>query len=129
MGHRKIMRVPMAFDAPKEVWEGYLCHRDHHDCDICEMNKNWGCHNDPPSGPGWQLWETTSAGSPVSPVFATPEELAEWCESNATFFADIGGTKEEWLRSILGDLELDSLAVVRSGHPMTVVGKMEDSGR
>lgn len=33
---------------------------------------------EPPSGTGWQLWETTSAGSPISPVFATGEELARW---------------------------------------------------
>lgn len=30
---------------------------------------------DPPTGEGWQLWETVSEGSPVSPVFATAEEL------------------------------------------------------
>lgn len=33
---------------------------------------------DPPEGSGWQLWETVSEGSPVSPVFTTPEELAAW---------------------------------------------------
>jgi hypothetical protein len=33
---------------------------------------------DPPEGEGWQLWETTSEGSPMSPVFAAPEELAGW---------------------------------------------------
>jgi len=32
----------------------------------------------PPTGDGWQLWETTSEGSPVSPVFGTAEELATW---------------------------------------------------
>lgn len=32
----------------------------------------------PEPGEGWQLWETTSEGSPVSPVFASAEELAEW---------------------------------------------------
>lgn len=32
----------------------------------------------PPAGQGWQLWETVSEGSPVSPVFATAEELAHW---------------------------------------------------
>ena len=30
---------------------------------------------DPPSGDGWQLWETVSEGSPISPVFATADEL------------------------------------------------------
>jgi hypothetical protein len=33
---------------------------------------------DPPKGDGWQLWETVSEGSPVSPVFATADELATW---------------------------------------------------
>lgn len=33
---------------------------------------------DPPAGEGWQLWETTSEGSPVSPVFPTREGLVEW---------------------------------------------------
>lgn len=30
---------------------------------------------EPPTGDGWQLWETTSEGSPVTPVFATADEL------------------------------------------------------
>lgn len=34
--------------------------------------------HEPPKGEGWQLWETVSEGSPVSPVFATAEELAQW---------------------------------------------------
>ena len=32
----------------------------------------------PPTGPGYQLWETVSEGSPVSPVFARPDDLADW---------------------------------------------------
>lgn len=32
----------------------------------------------PPAGEGWQLWETTSEGSPISPVFASADLLAEW---------------------------------------------------
>lgn len=35
----------------------------------------------PPEGPGWQLWETVSEGSPISPVFDTPEKLALWMSS------------------------------------------------
>lgn len=58
--------------------------------------------SEPPSGDGWQLWETTSEGSPKSPVFASAEELAAWCEDNATAFADIRWTRDEWLRSFLG---------------------------
>lgn len=31
-----------------------------------------------PTGPGYQLWQTVGEGGPVSPVFVTPEELADW---------------------------------------------------
>lgn len=42
---------------------------------------------DPPTGDGWQLWETTTEGSPKSPVFATGEELAQWMSRNPCGFA------------------------------------------
>jgi hypothetical protein len=38
---------------------------------------------DPPEGDGWQLWQTVSEGGPISPVFATQEELARWMSSPA----------------------------------------------
>lgn len=38
---------------------------------------------DPPAGDGWQLWETVSEGSPMSPVFATADELAGWMSDPA----------------------------------------------
>ena len=38
---------------------------------------------DPPTGDGWQLWETVSEGSPISPVFADREGLVDWLTSPA----------------------------------------------
>jgi len=38
---------------------------------------------DPPKGDGWQLWETVSEGSPISPVFATADDLAAWMSDPA----------------------------------------------
>lgn len=38
---------------------------------------------DPPKGEGWQLWETVSEGSPISPVFPDAEGLAQWMASPA----------------------------------------------
>ncbi len=58
---------------------------------------------EPPEGEGYQLWETTSEGSPVSPVFKTLDELCEWCEKNATTFADLKATKEEWKQMLSDD--------------------------
>ncbi|NTW14414.1 MAG: hypothetical protein HGA31_05305 [Candidatus Moranbacteria bacterium] len=70
---------------------------------------------DPPVGEGWQLWETCTEGSPQSPVFATPQQLAEWCAKNAFVFANEGATYEQWLRMILTDsADVNSLLVLRS---------------
>jgi hypothetical protein len=60
-----------------------------------EKYENWR-RTEPPAGEGYQLWETTSEGSPQSPVFATLDELCAWCETNATTFADFKTTKEKW---------------------------------
>ena len=49
-----------------------------------------------PKGGGFQLWETTSEGSPISPVFETLDELCEWCEDNATTFGHLKASKKEW---------------------------------
>lgn len=51
---------------------------------------------EPPKGDGYQLWRTTGEGEPMSPVFATLDELCEWCASNATTFAGEMTSKEGW---------------------------------
>lgn len=38
---------------------------------------------EPPAGEGWQLWETVSQGSPISPVFPDSEGLAVWLTTPA----------------------------------------------
>lgn len=38
---------------------------------------------EPPTGDGWQLWETVSEGSPITPVFATREGLVDYLSSPA----------------------------------------------
>jgi hypothetical protein len=49
----------------------------------------------------YQMYETTSEGTPISPVLATPEELAQWLvDHGASAFADQGATYEEWLHTI-----------------------------
>ena len=105
-------------------------------CPLCKGNGHYWCDDkyeelwdgwediEPPTGEGWQLWETTSEGSPTSPVFETAEALAEWCVDNATFFASIRGTYVEWLRTIKGDtLDADSLAITSPGMGVTVLAK------
>lgn len=63
--------------------------------------ENWE-GTEPPAGDGYQLWETTSEGSPISPVFPSLELLAEWCEQAATTFGDARVSAAEW-HVMLGD--------------------------
>jgi hypothetical protein len=41
---------------------------------------------EPPTGTGCQLWEDCFGESPVSPVFASVEELEDWCAENSIIF-------------------------------------------
>lgn len=50
-----------------------------------------------------QLYENTSEGTPISPVFRADQldELCEYAAENCTTFADFKATKEEW-KEMLG---------------------------
>lgn len=78
----------------------HRCRQRGHDpeCLLCKGTGNVGTEEqraaekvwkqtEPPAGEGWQLWETTTEGSPKSPVFATGEELAQWMSQNPCGFA------------------------------------------
>lgn len=44
------------------------------------------------------MYETTSEGTPISPAFATAEELARWlADNNASAFGGMTATYEQWL--------------------------------
>ena len=62
------------------------------------------------------MYENTSEGTPISPPFATPEELARWCADNgASAFGASKATYEQWL------------SVARGGYAPSMVivdGKM-----
>jgi hypothetical protein len=74
---RKLKRVPLDFDAPLNVvWQGYVAPANLDDEGIDAWWENG--RTDPPTGEGYQVWETVSQGSPISPVFATEEAVAAW---------------------------------------------------
>lgn len=115
---REVKRVPLDFDYPlNKVWYGYLIRFCCDDCDSCKdfakrmdiPYTSYECPDfrnyfkvNPPYGEGYQLWENTTEGSPISPVFKSAKEFSEWCENNATAFADIKISKEEWLKLAIG---------------------------
>ena len=44
------------------------------------------------------MYEDTSEGTPISPAFETPEELARWlADTNASAFGGDGATYDQWL--------------------------------
>jgi len=110
---RELKRVPLDFDWEiDKIWYGYkhifIC-GDCEDCkkfaqlkgqtandDKCPIFPEIEALKEPPKGDGYQLWETTTEGSPKSPVFSTLDELCEWCETNATTFSTAKVTKEKW---------------------------------
>ena len=57
------------------------------------------------------MYETCSEGTPISPAFETPEELARWlADNNASAFGISTASYEGWLR------------VARGGYAPTAVG-------
>jgi hypothetical protein len=48
------------------------------------------------------MYENTTEGTPISPAFATPEELARWlADTGASSFGHMKATYEEWLETCL----------------------------
>lgn len=81
---------------------------------------------DPPSGEGFQLWENTSEGSPLSPVFENPEDLAKWLADNkASSFGSHTESYETWLKFIMGSGWAPSM-VVTDGQLMSGVEGLSD---
>lgn len=56
---------------------------------------------EPPTGDGYQIWETVSEGSPISPPFSAPEDLARHM-ATTKWGADEGTPYETWLAFICG---------------------------
>jgi len=71
--------------------EGVIWYSD----EIKKLQEEWLPY-EPPTGEGYQLWENTSEGSAVSPVFETLDGLCEWCEENATTFGSSKTSREHW---------------------------------
>lgn len=66
-----------------------------------ELAEQWE-ETPPPEGPGYQLWETTSEGSPISPVFETLDELCSYAAEHCSTFGSFKVTALQW-REMLDD--------------------------
>lgn len=119
-GSREVRRVPKDWEHPK--------HRDgrliplHKELPFTEAEIKDGLKNGWLKGkapnydcdvmPKWkesershyQMYETTSEGTPISPVMETPEQLAKWLADNKKCaFADIETSYDQWMSIIKKD--------------------------
>lgn len=124
---REVKRVPENFDwferhAVKtergsydcKNWWGYVLHNipceacnmtginlKGDDCELCYGDKTVTPTIEVPTGDYYQMWQNTSEGSPISPAFKTPEELARWLVDNkASTFGYQTTTYDNWLAMI-----------------------------
>jgi hypothetical protein len=120
---RNVKRIDLKFDwferaklgIVEKTWKGYiidleiicpLCNGDGknlegENCPLCYGEKRITPQVEPPFGEGWQMWEDTSEGSPISPVCKSAKELAKWLEDNgASAMGSQTATKSEWLAMI-----------------------------
>jgi hypothetical protein len=114
---REVRMVPADWVHPKNG-QGYLIplldRFSYNEEEVAEglkdgwLNKympNYGCDVMPTFPPGscthFQMYETTTEGTPISPVMETPEALAHWlADNNASAFGSMRATYEQWLATV-----------------------------
>jgi hypothetical protein len=64
----------------------------------------------------YMMYETTSEGTPISPAFKTPEEVAMWCfENKVSAFGSQTASYEAWLRVANGGFAVSAVAIPGRG--------------
>jgi hypothetical protein len=110
---RKVRRVPKHWQHPKTESGDYVPLLSDYHAALKYYNENPEYHDDEYTCPDpadymplwgswecthYQMYETTTEGTPISPVMETPEELAQWlADNNASWFGSSGALYEEWL--------------------------------
>jgi len=114
---REVRMVPSDWVHPKDGRGHFIPLLDqlgYNDDEITEglldgwLNKympNYGCAVMPKFPEGscthFQMYETCSEGTPISPVMESPEKLAQWlADTGASTFGSMTATYEQWLAMI-----------------------------
>lgn len=66
--------------------------------EVREVYEAWESY-EPPEGVGYQLWETTSEGSPITPVFENFTDLIKWLVENGRGLTK-NFSEEDWLAAL-----------------------------
>jgi len=76
-GYRIFLRLRELTGLPESWGICPVCEGSGMDPDSKEAFESW-CKTHPPDGPGYQLWETTTEGSPISPVFPDEDSFVSY---------------------------------------------------
>lgn len=93
-GHNPFFDKPRKDEDTEEFWEynGGPPDRDYYLPDWPEETRTH-----------YQMYETCTEGTPISPVMETPEKLARWLtDNNASAFGEQIASYEAWLRVVNG---------------------------
>jgi hypothetical protein len=109
-----------------EKW-GICSHCDGEAVDpACKAAHEAWTETPPPAGDGYQLWETTSEGSPLTPVFDTPEKLARYCaDQGVSSFGRDTCDYDTWLKFIRGPGWAPSMVFSNKGMQSGVAASSE----
>lgn len=90
---RQVRRVPPDWKHPTDFHGRYIPMEEpmsDWENEIVEWTPEQATH--------FMMYEDTSEGTPISPAFATPEDLARWLYDNgASAFASMTASYEQWL--------------------------------
>ena len=145
---REVRRVPADWQHPKDELTGH--HKPLFDGDyevdakeflemantksLQEALEYMGCPDREDYMPSWpedqrthlMMYETCSEGTPISPAFETPEELARWLTDNeASPFGGSTASYEGWLRVARGGFACS--AVISNGAMTSGVDGLSDN--
>ena len=118
---REVRRVSASWEHPKDEKGHYIpmdVHLPYSEEDIAEGLRDGSLDNDPPNYgcdvmPQWpeserthyQMYETVTEGTPISPVMETPEALARWLTDNKASAGPYAtATYDQWLAMIKAGL-------------------------
>ena len=139
---REVRRVPANWEHPKDekgrlipLFSSFTYNEE----EIKEGLRDGWLNDDPPNYgcgvmPNWpeaertyyQMYESTSEGTPISPVMETPEALARWlADNNASALAGMGATYEQWLTTIKRGWAVSAVGVLDKGFVSGVEGLHE----
>ncbi len=68
-----------------------------------KLSEDWVSY-DPPVGEGYQLWETTSEGSAISPVFSDMNKLCKYAAVHCSVFGSEHVSAEKWREMLEADM-------------------------